>query len=336
MKLRPSKRIDFSVAMIADLLRSQPTNLMSAFYEMQSSFLIGVYKKYLNIETANIISCFARRTHLEILRQREKNLDHDISFDNFWNNYNTIDKPTEKIISLAKLTGLPKETTRRKVVNLIKKNLISANDRKEYYWSIPQKYRDYFSKNINDEIFILSKFVNSFTNYFNIGMNQKKIENEIKSQFSFYWFHFLSGQLKWLKMWQNKIKDIDLLLITLQAVIPTLKYIKKNPEVKNINLSDLYKIVGKTDVQYNFSNASISATSISDISGIPRATCIRKLEKLVKLELLIKDSKTKRYFMNQMIAGRTKNIITKENISYTIEIFSTYLSITLNALTRFQ
>ena len=82
MKLHPSKRVDFSVAMIADLLRSQPTNLMTAFYEMQSSFLIGVYKKYSSIETANIISCFARRTHLEILRQREKNLDHDISFKN--------------------------------------------------------------------------------------------------------------------------------------------------------------------------------------------------------------------------------------------------------------
>ena len=36
-------------------------------------------------------------------------------------------------------------------------------------------------------------------------------------------------------------------------------------------------------------NNTIGATSISDISGIPRATCVRKLEKLVKMNVRLKN-----------------------------------------------
>ena len=43
-------------------------------------------------------------------------------------------------------------------------------------------------------------------------------------------------------------------------------------------------------------NSDISATSISDITGIPRATCIRKLDKFVKMKVLQKNSKTKKSY----------------------------------------
>ena len=42
-------------------------------------------------------------------------------------------------------------------------------------------------------------------------------------------------------------------------------------------------------------NSDISATSVADITGIPRATCIRKLDKFVKMKVLQKNNKTKRY-----------------------------------------
>ena len=39
----------------------------------------------------------------------------------------------------------------------------------------------------------------------------------------------------------------------------------------------------------------ISATSVSEVTGIPRATCIRKLEFLSKAKFVHKDPKSKRY-----------------------------------------
>ena len=92
---------------------------MSGFYEMQSTFLSGIYKRYKSIETANIILCLAREMHLQIIRQRERNMNHDISLDNFWNNFNNINRPSQKIVSISNMTGIPKETVRRKLNKLI-------------------------------------------------------------------------------------------------------------------------------------------------------------------------------------------------------------------------
>ena len=79
-------------------------------------------------------------------------------------------------------------------------------------------------------------------------------------------------------------------------------------------------------------NCSISATSVSDVTGIPRATSIRKLDKLVNLGFLVRETKTKRYAINQTMDLRTKNIMSKDNVSFTIKVFSEYIAIILNSL----
>ena len=116
------KNNNISAADITKLIETHYTNLMKAFYESQSAFLCSIYKRYKSIETANIILCLAKKMHLEIIRQREKNMNHDISLENFWNNFNNISRPTEKIVSIANMTGIPKETTRRKIISLINQN----------------------------------------------------------------------------------------------------------------------------------------------------------------------------------------------------------------------
>ena len=317
----------------SELLYYHFPNLMSEFYEMQSSFLSGLYKRYKNIETANIILCFLRNINLEILRQREKNLDFNISLENFWSNINNINKPSQKIISIVNATGIPKETTRRKLKNLINKDFVKIDkNTKEYYWNLSLKNKDAYYKFINLEIKILSKFVLIFSTLFKIKLNQNEIENEIKSQFSFYWYHFLSCQLKWLKMWQNKIKDIDLLLITLQTIIPTMQHTDTKRKLKDFESTN--EIIKKISEKHKHHEIAVSATSISDITGITRPTCIRKLGKLVNNGLLLREKKTKRYFINPSTINRAQNILTKENVNFTISVFSEYLSIVINALQR--
>ena len=306
---------------INQLLLKRTADLMSGFYEMQSTFLSGIYKRYKSIETANIILCLAKKMHLQIIRQREKNMNHDISLENFWNNFNNISRPTEKIASIANMTGIPKETTRRKIISLINQNFVVLNNSNKEYFNI-----------VKNEIEILSKFASTCATGLELNIDKNTIVKEIKSQFSFYWYHFLNYQLRWLKMWQDKIKDIDFILITLQAVIPALQYADKNKNIKDSSLENLYKIVGKASNQYKFSDTAVSAASISEVTGIPRATCIRKLEKLVNLGFLIRRDKNKRYVVNQISDARTKNIMKKENITNTIKTFSEYISIILNSL----
>ena len=316
---------------ISRLLKDHYFSLMASFYETQSSFLTGIYKRYKSIETANIILCFARNSHLEILRQRERNLNYNVSLESFWENIHTITKPTSKVTTVVELTGIPKETVRRKIVNLQKIGYLQKDkNTKGYSWNLLSKHKDAYFDIVGKDIKNFSKFVYKFAKYLNLNTDLKGIEQELKSEFSFYWYHYLSCQLEWLKMWQTNIKDNDLILIVLQTIIPTLQHAEKSSQ--NLNLDNIFKFIGKTNNKDL--ESSVSATSVSDVTGIPRATCIRKLEKLVELGFLTRETKTKRYYVSQNMDERTKNIITKENVDYTIKTFSEYLAIILNSVVR--
>jgi len=314
---------------IKNLVKTHYATLMQAFYESQSAFLCGIYKKYKSVETASIVLCFFRNVHLEIIRQREKDLNFNVSLENFNKNLNKINLRPEKITAIVKTTSIPKETARRKIKNLTNKGyLVKDKKNKGYCWGLPEKDKESFFEVINDETKNLSLFISKIVNDLNINLNTKIIEEEIRSQFSFYWYHYLSCQLDWLKWWQAKLKDNDLLLIALQAVIPTLNYIDKNSD--GVNLNNLFKNIGQ--INKNASRCSINPSSVSDITGIPRATCIRKLEKLVNLGFLSREEKTKRYSVNQSIDARTKNILSKENVDFTLDTFGEYITIILNSL----
>ena len=130
-KYKNDNSIEIDKSHITNLLLTHFSELMKSFYEMQSSFLSGLYGRYDSIETANIVLCFAKNTHLEIIRQREKRLNHDISLNNFWNNFNLINKPGHKIVKIVNMTGLPKETARRKIKLLMNKNFVIYDIKKK-------------------------------------------------------------------------------------------------------------------------------------------------------------------------------------------------------------
>lgn len=320
---------------LAELLENNYFNLMASFYDSQSTYLTGIYKKYGNLETGNIMACFTRNMHLSIIRERENDLNFNVSIYNYWNNIQNVNKPVEKITNIAKTTNIPKETIRRKIILLQSKGyLVNKKNSKGYSINNTLKNKEEYISNNLDEIKILTKFTNQFSKSLKINLDTNLIEEEIKKQFSFYMYHFLNYELQWLKMWRKSLKDIDLLLIVLQAVIPNLACAAKN-KAENVKVENIFKIIGQLD-ENCISESSVSTASISDITGIPRATCIRKLELLVKLGMLIRETKTKRYFVNQLTSKRTNSILTKENVLFTIENFSEYLIIILNSIQHNQ
>jgi len=328
------KKLNFKADNIANILVANYTNIVKEFYEMQSSYLSLRYNFHNSLETTTIIQCFIKSLHLEIMRQRETNLDYNVSLNTFLKNLKEINIPSHKIVSVVSTTGIPKETVRRKIKNLLEQKVIFKNKKNEYYWNLTPEREKEFMSIMNIDINMMAKFICSFTKYLNLNLSTKEIGEEIKSQFSFYMYHFLNCQLNWLKMWQLKLKDVDLIFIAIQALIPTIDCLNcENVHSKNINLENFNKIIG-SNKNTEMNNVAISASSISDVSGIPRATCIRKLEKLVNLGMLVREVKTKRYYVNQSVSDRTKNITKKENIIFTIESFSCFLSIVISALMR--
>ena len=302
--------------------------LMPTFYEMESSFLSGIYKRYGDLEGGNIVIFFARDCHLEILRKREKDLNFNLSLDNFWNNHKNIYQQKKKIILVSQQTGLPKETTRRKIISLIKKKHLKKGDRNKLYWEPDFPQKETYLKIIDEEINSLSKFIFEQIKILSLPLPLAKIEREIRNNYSFYWYHFLNVQLEYIKFWQDKLKDLEMLLIGVQVLILTLNSIKRNFNNFNSIIDNEKKLKNMKEF-----NADISATSVSDITGIPRATCIRKLDKFVKMKVLNKDQKSKRYSL--ILDQTTFNpMLTPEWMKHKIEILSDFSFIIIKGLIK--
>ena len=315
----------FEKSNIEKVLRDNFSKLMPTFYEMESSFLSGVYKRYGDLEGGNIVIYFARDLHLEILRKRENDLSFDLSLDMFWQNHKNIRQGKKKIIVVSKETGLPKETARRKIISLIKKKHLKREEKNRLFWEPASEHKETYLKIIGEQINSLSKFILEQTKLLQLNIPLAKIEKEIRNNYSFYWYHYLSVQLQYIKFWQEKLNDLEMLLIGLQTTIQTVHVLNKKKENGFINL--------KIAKNYDLKDANISATSVSEVTGIPRATCIRKLDKFVKMKVLEKDSDSKRYFLklnqttlNPMLEG--------DWLKQKISILSEFSSIILRGLFR--
>ncbi|SVA91280.1 uncharacterized protein METZ01_LOCUS144134 [marine metagenome] len=320
---------------IEKILLDNFIDLMPAFYEMESSFLSGIYKRYGDLEGGNIVIFFAKDLHLEILRKREINLNFSLSLDEFWNNHKNIIQKKKKIITIAKSTGLPRETTRRKILSLIKTKHIKKTEKNTVFWEPDSKSKDSYLKIIGEQINSLSKFIFQQSKFFSLNIPVSKIEKEIKNNYSFYWYHYLNTQLQYIKLWQVRFKDLEMLLIGLQTLIQSITCLKNSNRSKSFDSFLLSKMT-KSTATFDVKNAGISATSISEVTGIPRANCIRKLEKYIKMKIIEKDPVTKRYNLipNQMKSAPSHANPILDGIRNTINIFSEFSSILLKSLNK--
>jgi len=322
---------------IEKILLDNFIDLMPSFYEMESSFLSDIYKRYGDLERGNIIIFFARDLHLEILRKREVDLNFNLSLDEFWNNHRNVIQKKKKIITIARGTGLPRETTRRKMLSLIRAKHIKKTEKNTVFWEPASKFKDSYIKIIEGEINSLSRFIFQQLKFFSLNIPITKIENELKNNYSFYWYHYLNTQLEYIKLWQLRFKDLEMLLIGLQTLIQSIRDLKNSSKLQNLD-SFLLNKTTKSTSSFDIKNTGISATSISEVTGIPRANCIRKLEKYIKMKIVEKNLVTKRY---NLIPGQMKSAPSPDNpmldgIKHTINIFSDFSSILLKSLNKIR
>ena len=310
---------------------------MPFFYEMESLFLSGIYRRYGDLEEGNIVIFFAKDLHLKILRKREIDLNFNLSLDEFWHNHKNIVQDKKRIIAVAKSVGLPRETTRRKILYLIKRKQIKKTKQNTVFWEPDSKSKDTYMKIIREQINSLSKFIFQQSKLLSLNIPLSKIEREIKNNYSFYWYHYLNTQLRYIKFWQEQLKDLEMLLIGMQTLIQTVRYLKTTGKFQSFDSFAINRMQ-KDISSVNIKNANISATSISEVTGIPRANCIRKLEKYIKMKVLEKDPVTKRYYLipsqlSTIPASSSTNILL-DGAKHTISIFSVFSSTLLKSLAK--
>ena len=299
------------------------TEYQELFIEFQFSFLSGLYNRYQGLENGNLVLYFAKLLHQDILRHKDYDLNFDLSFNKFWENHHSVIPKKNSIIQIANDTYLPKETTRRKILQLTKQKILSRQN-KNLGWLPNEQYKKSYNLFIQKEIEDVSRLVAFVCKKINLPFSREKILEEYKRKFSFYWFHYLSVQIEYLKSWRLQIKDLDLLLIVLQLESKSTSQIKKDIIFHE-------KLYQDPSVIKNSKGSSISATSVSEVTGIPRATCIRKLETLVKLKMISQDKISKRYYLSPQ--SLSSNLISKQLTEKVTRKFSEFYFICLRALT---
>ena len=298
------------------------------FTPFQSDFLSGLYNRYKCLDNGSIVLYFAKKTQQAILRKKDYDLNYDLSFKNFWINHGLVKIPPTTIMSIAKDASLPKETTRRKLSQLAKQRILSKKN-KHILWSPSEEYKENYNQFVYQEIKNMAKLTKFVTDKIDLNFSTEEIIEEYKKRFSFYWFHYLDLQLKWMNVWKLRFNDLEIPLIFLQFAVLLSSRLKRYNIISHNKLFETSDVVVTGPGAQNV-NVSVSATSISEVTGIPRATCIRKLNLMAKQKIVSQDKNSKRYYI--IPEAFNKNLVSKDLTEEASTIYSEFYYISIKAL----
>ena len=211
------------------------------------------------------------------------------TYDEFYSK-ETFEIPRINVIDLSRDLLISKETTRRKILELERDGVIKK-DKKRIL--INRKGQDY--QKPKDTIKFMSRLMSRFTGFLTkSNLLDKRIENEIlenriKENFTQFWAYFFDYQIPTIIRWKKFFGDIETWSIWGQCIYNQNLVLNKNfkASISTDLTSDNFIVkLNNEGVQ------GLNAMTISELSGIPRPTALRKLNNLVKRKLVKKDKKS--------------------------------------------
>jgi len=222
------------------------------------------------------------------------------SFDEYYSkSYLQIEKFS--ILEICEKLNLPKETVRRKVLELEKLGVLKRQkkqiiiDRSAFNLIKPENQIKFTSK----YIYLVSQGLNN-NNKYSLKLNPKLIENIIKKRFSLCWRWFYRMQIPLVLGYNNFMEDLTTFhiwgTVAMNQVLNTSKELDKS----NIHTTPLDHLqTSKLIIDNMGSNIGLSAMSISDMTNIPRPTVVRKCKNLLKNDL-VKINDKKQYELSSL------------------------------------
>ena len=279
---------------VYDAIMNNYSNLSKEWISHQWNWMNGVYRAFNDHYKYMIVISLIEKT-LQFYDQ----MNIQYSYDEYYSkSYLQIEQFS--IVELCEKLNLPKETVRRKVleleregvINRIKKKIII--DRKAFSFVKPQNQIKISSK----YIYLVSQALNKDKTYLK-KIDQKIIENMIKKKFSLCWRWFYRMQIPLVIGYHKFMQDLTTFhiwgTICMNQVLNVSKHLENNQNQTSLD----YFATNNVLIKNLGTEAGISAMSISEMTQIPRATIIRKCKYLIK-EDLIKLNKKKQYVLASM------------------------------------
>ena len=299
MKKIPSISNQINEEKIFESINKNFSKLAPSYYMLITNWLIDAYKAYNGIDKFIILIYLINK---DLIFFRENGLI--IDYDTFYKD-KSLEIPKINIIDISKDLQIPRESVRRKIEKLKKQGVIKKNGKKIFVdrSAFITAKADKTLKNLS---ILISKFseILKEEKIIDTAFTVNEISSSIKKNFSFCWYQFYKFLFIFTNRWKTDTatQDLETISVALIVLINTVQ--NKSFKNKNLDRKKYLKEIQKSD------HTGVSAFSISEITGIPRATVVRKLQFLVRSKF-IEISKKKLYSFSIGLNSRQFKVITE-------------------------
>ena len=273
MNALPSISSQIDEDKIFKIINKNFSKIAPFYYQLITSWLIRSYNVFQDIDKFVILIYFINK---DLIFFRKNGLV--INYDTFYND-KSIEIPKINISDISNDLKIPKESVRRKLQELEKKGIIKKTGKKIFV------DRSAFTtakaeQTLKELSILISKFNKILVEekVTNIIFNTDEISESIKTNFSFCWYQFYKFLFIFTTRWRNNVTDLETLAIGFVVLLNTID--NKSFKVKDLNRKKYFKLSQGSD------DIGVNAMSLSDITGIPRPTVVRKLKYLIKNNFL--------------------------------------------------
>ena len=255
--------------MVTSVINKKFNNFVPAFYKFVSEWIINAYSNFKDIEMYMVL-IYLVNNDFKFYRKNGIQVDYETFYKD-----KTLEIEEIKIIEISRDLQIPKESVRRKIIYLEKIGVIKRTRKKIFIDRSAYETVQPISalKNMSYLISISSKILkqeNEIPYYF----SSNEISEGIKKHFSFCWYEFYKFIFSYYFRWRKELGDFETLSIGL--LIMSNASSNKDLVIQDINIEKWNKRISYAD------KVGLNSMSISDITGIPRPTVVRKVNSLIK------------------------------------------------------
>ena len=286
--------VNFDSKKIGLVLSKNQSVLIKYWIKFQQEWIQNIYGKFKDHEKYIILMFLISKTW-----QDSSNLFKFYSIDEYYSQ-SEISLPDISLSEISRDLRIPKETIRRKLIELETENIIKREGQKINLASLALSLQKPETSIKTLSIFFekLSVLL-STEDWFGLSVSRKDIELYFNKYYTIFWNQYFKMQIPFLIRWKTVFGDLESWVIWANMGINQSLYYEKISKNfnKKINLLDgMDESSYLRNIQENEPPQGVNASSIADISGIPRATVLRKLNKLLK-EKVIKRNKKLEYIL---------------------------------------
>ena len=288
-KIISSNLDSFDVTEIGLVLSSNLFILMKHWIKFQQEWVNSSYNKFKDHEKYIILMYLVSKSW-----QDSSKLFKFQSIDEYYAQ-NEINLPNISLSEISINLNMPKESIRRKLIELEKKNIIKREGQKIILDQLALSLQKPITSIKSLSIFFEKlSILLSAQDWFGPSISRVDIELYFKKYYTVFWNHYFKLQIPFLTRWKKIFGDLETWVIWANLGINqsyNLEKISKSLREKNELLGSSEKSYYLNNVRENEPERGVNASSIAEISGLPRATVLRKLKKLLKEKVIKRNKK---------------------------------------------